>query len=349
MGNQTTAKLNRKGNSHAGKTIYVYSAGFFGRDKLTPTERDVFNALYSFAQNQKAAEFSFSDLAARYNISYSSVSRAMKKVFDFFRKEGAFTYKIRDDVLKGLSMPKYMYVPDWLHHAVFSMSDGSERDLTENQINVLAYILHQNGHVKHWNRTQAGIARDLEIAPSTVSDAIALFEELGLLTVTCSGAARRRAANHYERTFYNIDFDRLNEVKSQTIHNLKALPHAVRDADARTDREQFYANRQRIANRHANTVKKELGPDYAALERDLRELELQILKEQKKRNTETVRTILDRRLAIQGKIRELLASFGYTEEDLKPRFICKECQDTGWRKDKTPCNCYIPPSGGDRR
>ncbi len=162
----TNVKLNRKGQSHAGKTICVLTRGFYGIEKLTATERDVFNALYSFAQNGKTADFSYSELAIRYHISYSSVSRAIKKISGFFEKgEGACSYRLKHT---PKAPERYIYIPDWLRFAEFTLN-GNTFDFTENQIYIFSYILHQNSRVERWNRTQAGIARDLGIAPSTVS------------------------------------------------------------------------------------------------------------------------------------------------------------------------------------
>ncbi len=344
MGNAT--RRNRIGNSHAGETICVLSRGFFGMEKLSATTRIIFNALYSFAQKKDArAEFTFSELAARYHISYASVSRGMKKIYDFFKKgETPCTYALKEEV----QVPElYIYIPDWLRFAQFPTENGTV-DLTHNQILILSYIMHQSSHLKRWNRTQAGISRDLDISPSTVSEAITRFDRLGILSVHCSSAVRNKAANHYERTFYTLNYELLGEVREQTIHNLKTLPRTVRDADARTDRERFYAARKRVAWTHANTVKRALGQDYLDLERAVSELELQIAKAQHQKELASVRALMERRMEIRRAMRDFLLSRGYTEEDLSPRFVCKDCEDTGVRKDGTLCNCYLPPSPGGK-
>ena len=337
-----TAKLNRSGNSHAGHTIRVITHGFFGADKLSASERVVINALYSFSQKGGAADFTYTEIKNRYNVSYPTVARSIRKILQlcFERADETHTYRLRE----LLPAPKqYFYIPDWLRFAQFPQN-GDVSDLTNDQIEVLSYILHQNAHVRHWRSTQAAIARTLEIAPSTVSDAVTLFEKLGILTVsTVSGAAR--AVNHYDRVSFTTNDDLLEKVRRETLQHVKAMPHAVRDADAGTDRERFYAARLKLANEHAVRVRKLLGTAFEELERQLSANECKAAKAEHERRMQDLRQILEKRMEIQAARRNFLQSHGFTEEDLLPRHLCPVCNDTGWTKEGKPCACYTPPGG----
>ncbi len=341
MGKVTSEKLNRSGSSHAGRTIRVLaSEGFYGAGRLSAVGRVIFNALYTFAQKGNPAEFSFSELSERYNVSYSSVARQMKRALgaNFKRGDRACTYELKD---LPPAPARYFYIPDWLRFAQFPSGEETT-DLTNDQIEVLAYILHQNKHVKFWNRSQAGIARDLEVAPSTVSAAIAALEKLNLITVKIS-TARSRCANHYEHAFYVPNNTALQEARENTLTHLKAISRAARDADGRTERERFYEARRALANSHADLVRKKLGTDLTEIERQIGLLELQIAKAQHEARLTEAAALIERRLETSRAMHDFLADHGYTEEDLAPRWICPDCHDTGWRiKDGKPCGCFSP-------
>lgn len=338
-----TARKNRSGNSHAGYAIRVITHGFFGAEKLTASERAITNALYSFTQKGGNAEFTYPEIGNRYNISTATVSRTMRKILQFcFEKASDHTYKLKE----LLPAPdKYFYIYDWLWHAKFPCKDGNEvTDLTNDQVEVLSYIIHQNHHIRHWTSTQASIARTLEIAASTVSEAVSRLEDLRILTVrTVFG--RRRSVNNTDRATFTLDYDLLKKIRLETLRNVKAASHAVRDADARADRERFYKDRQKLANEHADSVREKLGQGFAALETELKRLEMEAGKAQAARNMKTVREILEKKIATKAAIAEFLKQHGYTAEDLQPRYLCPDCCDTGFRKDGTMCSCYTPPGG----
>lgn len=338
----TKTKLNRSGNSHAGHTIRVITHGFFGAEKLSASERVIINALYSFAQKGASADFTFSEIHRRYNLSYATVSRSMRKILQLCFERAAEPHSYR---LKELlpAPERYFYIPDWLRFAQFPTEAGTT-DLTNDQIEVLSYILHQNKNIAHWRSTQASIARTLEISPSTVSAAITLFEELKLLTVT-SITGTSRAVNHYDRVAFSLDQELLNKTRLETLQHIKAASHAVRDADARTDRERFYAARQKLSKEHAERVREKLGADFQELERQFNAFELELAKAEAQKRMEKFKEIYERRMAVKNAMRTFLQDNGYTEEDLLPRYLCPECNDTGWRKDGSPCTCYTPPGG----
>ena len=340
MATNQTRKLNRSGNSHAGNTIRVISHGFYGSEKLSALERAVFNALYSFAQKGAAADFTYSEISRRYNISYATVARVIPKCLSlcFERGENQHSYKLKE-ILPAPT--RYFYIPDWLRFAKFS----SGTDLTNDQIEVLAYIIHQNKTLRNWTTTQASIARSLKIAPSTVSGAVALFEKLNILTLTCTDPTHSRCVNSYDRASFNLDYDILNKARLETLQHLKALSHAARDANARSDRERFYAARQSLAHEHEQKVRAQLGAQLENLERQIGLLEKQIAQAQHERRMQTVKEIYERRKQIKQALHDFLADNGYTEADLEPRFICPDCNDTGWLRDGKPCSSYTPPGG----
>ncbi len=338
-------KLNRSGNSHAGYTIRVLTRGFYGAARLSALERVITNALYSFTQRGAAADFTYYEICRRYNVSYATVSRTIQKALElcFKRGEKPHSYELEEE----LPAPeRYFYIPDWLRFAEFPSENGSE-DLTNVQIEVLSYILHQTRKLKNWTSTQANIARELGVAASTVSEAISRLEKLKILEVKCSDPLHTRCANHYERASYRIDHALLKTVREETEQHLKIPSRAAKLADARTDRERFYANRQCLANKHADSVRKALGEDLEEFERQLRILAMEIGKALARKQMDIVQRLSERRLEISEARRKFLLEYGYTEEDLEPRPICKLCGDTGRLPGGALCSCYLPPTGGN--
>ncbi len=350
MTQATTKKLNRAGASHSGRIMRITDKGFFGDLRLSATKRIIFNALYSFCQKGNLADFTYSELRDRYNLSYASVLRAVRDALKNCYQLGltANTYQPK----KAFAIPKhYFYIFDWLRFAEFP-ADGIPSTLSYNECEILSYIMHQQRRVRGWYCSQAQIARDLDIAPSTVSKVLSRLEGRKILKRSCSAATRKRAANHHERAYYIVNNDLLQTVKDRTIKRAKGVPQSVREADARTDRDRFYALRKNRAYAHVNAVTDELrktalGREILELKARLDELRNEAQEQQKQRNMDTVRSILEKRQKIHRAMKEKLETFGYTEQDLEPRFECLLCHDTGWRiADGRACNCYIPPTGG---
>ena len=334
---KSIVKLNRSGNSHAGYTIRVITHGFYGNARLSASQRVLTNALYSFAQRGKAADFTFSEMCDRYNISYATVARTIKKILSLCFKKGdnPHSYELKDE----LPPPeRYFYIPDWLRFAQFPTEAGN-RDLTNIQIEVLAYILHQRKNLHSWTSTQANIARELGVAPSTVSEAISRLENLGILSVRCSDPLHTRCANHYERATFNLNHTLLNAVRKETLQHVKVPSRAAKLADAKTDRERFCSKRQELAMRHANAVREALGNDLEELERKIRILEMEIGKAQAKRQKEKIVELMERRKEIKQDLRNFLIGRGYTEGDLEPRPCCAVCNYNGRLSNGDPCPC----------
>lgn len=342
------AKLNRAGRSHSGRIMRVLDHGFYGEDRLSAINRIVYNALFSFTQKGTTAEFTYHELCDRFGFSYASARRAIHKAIDNFFKRGDAAHEFLRKEEDVVAPKRYFYIYDWLRHAEF-IRDGERVTLTENQVEVLSYIIHQNIHCKGWNRSQAGIARDLEIAPSTISNVIALLTRLEdgkLLKIHCSDVAKEKSVNHYTKTFYTVDMEILKERRDETVKHAKGLSQEAKDRNYATDRERFYAERQRAAHRHEEAVRKALGEDFARLEKEIHDLELVVAKAQVERNREIMQRALERRIALNKARKAMLDGNAFTEDDLKPRFYCAACNDTGWRlDDRKPCGCYSPPGG----
>ncbi len=55
-----------------------------------------------------------------------------------------------------------------------------------------------------------------------------------------------------------------------------------------------------------------------------------------------------KKIVAEKELSEFLASLGFSEEDLKPRYFCKKCGDTGFYEG-LPCKCLTELMGGTER
>lgn len=356
MQNSNAKKLDRSGNSHAGRTMRIFTPCFYG-EKLSAIARLIFGALISYTQKDKRADFTYAELCKRYRVSPASVARVINKAIAsvVFEREGNLhTYKRKDDFTK--ETPCYFYILDWLRHARFEVN-GENRELTETEVEILSFLIHQNAHYKHWTGSQAQIARTLEIAPSTVSKGISRLEQMKIggkhfftvsgsdLTMSKAGDEKGfRAPNSYVKTYYIIDMQLLSQKREEVVEHEKKASREVQAIDAKTARELFYERRQSAAYNHAKAVQRALGEDFSQLEKTIRELELQAVKAERQKRFDLVQKILAQRAAVQAERKKMLEESGYIEADLLPRFFCLKCRDTGWRiSDGRMCDCYGPP------
>ncbi len=358
MQNSNAKKLNRSGNSHSGRTMRILTPGFYG-EKLSAVARLIFGALTSYTQKEKRADFTYAEFCARYRVSPASVARAVNKAIAsmIFERDGDLhTYKRKDGFTK--ETPCYFYILDWLRHARFDVN-GQARELTETEVEILSFLIHQNAHYKHWTGSQAQIARTLEIAPSTVSKGISRLEQMKIggecfftvsgsdLTVSKAGDEKGfRAPNSYVKTYYIINMQLLAKKREEVVEHEKRASREVQAADAKTARALFYERRREAAYHHANAVRRALGEDFAKLEKWIQELERQAVKAERQKRFDLLQKILARRAEVQAERKKMLARLGYLEADLLPRFFCSLCEDTGWRiSDGRMCDCYGPPKG----
>lgn len=120
-------------------------------------------------------------------------------------------------------------------------------------------------------------------------------------------------------------------------------------ADARTDRERYYAVLQQKARydlerRSAQFV---LDPGYTEIERQIGKLEIQWGKTsyavEKGEEAQSRLDEIEQELHnLRNKRIERLKELGGRPEDLLPRYHCPKCSDSGWLGNGRPCDCYRP-------
>ncbi len=112
-------------------------------------------------------------------------------------------------------------------------------------------------------------------------------------------------------------------------------------ADEKSDRERFYAQRRRMAMRHAERARAiaEQDADFKEAEKILRKGELELAKATLYA-PETLPEIQARMDAAREKREAALSRLKLSDRDFAPKFFCQKCSDTGYKPDGYPCDCY---------
>ena len=112
-------------------------------------------------------------------------------------------------------------------------------------------------------------------------------------------------------------------------------------ADERADRERYYANLQAKANSLAekNLNKAKQNKLFNEIIQELSKLEIEIAKAELYNPTQLDELRLKQK-TLQRELEMCLSTIGLSVYDLKPKWNCLKCSDTGWQVDGKACDCY---------
>ena len=124
----------------------------------------------------------------------------------------------------------------------------------------------------------------------------------------------------------------------------KPLPADVLAANARSERERFYARRREKAQNTAEQFTariKQTEPRFKEITTDLSKMEFALAKAEVFEPSK-LPALKKEKGALLAERGELLARLGIKEEQLLPEFyhVCKRCQDTGFLPSGAACKCY---------
>jgi hypothetical protein len=130
----------------------------------------------------------------------------------------------------------------------------------------------------------------------------------------------------------NGDFRDLKTEQQQRID-------AVND---RAERERYYSALQEKAWAIAekNLARAKQYKLFDEITQELSIIEIEIAKAELYKPTE-LKGMQDKRAKLQGDMERCLNLIGLTESDIKPKWKCNKCNDTGWQEDGRACDCYL--------
>jgi hypothetical protein len=120
-----------------------------------------------------------------------------------------------------------------------------------------------------------------------------------------------------------------------------SLPSSADGFEARAKRERWYSARRAKAEAEAEKVYKQFMQDetFAKIDKRLRTIGIDQAKAEVKGDKVKASKLEQERGRLELQKRGIIERNGMTEEDLKPKWHCKKCQDTGF-VDGIPCGCY---------
>ena len=126
------------------------------------------------------------------------------------------------------------------------------------------------------------------------------------------------------------------------------VPKYVQDANARADRERYYALLREGALKKAEGAREALlaVPEYKSAHVKYQKSDIELVKLDIAGNKKGERRLRKERQEWFAIMKKVMDDLGITNADLTPQYKCRRCKDTGYRRDGTACSCY-PKGGGE--
>ena len=145
----------------------------------------------------------------------------------------------------------------------------------------------------------------------------------------------------YLRTLYT--FKQVVEIYDAILKgDYRDKETATSGADAKAERERWYAKRKDIAMSKQEAILEKLckRKDFFEVKGRLAQLEIEIAKAQCADDMRAEECLTAEYEDLLEARHEILRKCGYTEADLEPRWHCEKCGDTGFMADGRMCDCY---------
>lgn len=216
---------------------------------------------------------------------------------------------------------------------------------------VKSYCAEREGQLKLLQKLQplCGVIKKTTAALDTV----AAWKSWNLSDALIAEAAKRSAGASSPLPYMN---KLLSEWKREGVTDPAAIPErqtaqtpAARDyrtkadinADARSERERWYALRRNAAVERAERTRAaaEKDPAFAAAEKAIKKDEIELAKAEVFSPAD-LPAIRERIQAARRSRAEALQKLGIQEADLMPGYACPKCSDTGFLPDGRMCDCY---------
>ena len=126
----------------------------------------------------------------------------------------------------------------------------------------------------------------------------------------------------------------------QGLYRDKTSP--IDDANARAERERWYANRRNTAINRAEAIKDKImqRKDFFEVNGKLAEFPIALARAAIYGDEGVEAKLQEEEKHWQGVRDAILEEEGYTSEDLIPKWHCEKCGDTGFMADGRMCDCY---------
>ena len=240
----------------------------------------------------------------------------------------------------------------------FDLMHSLLEKLAKNEVlsteSVKAYIKEQNEGLKLFAKIQelCGTIR----ASATTLAYLKTWREWGFGEAMILEAAKRSSTSASPLSYMNKI---LSQWKQEEIFDVKKIPStlggsekassarggfvnpSIEAANAKSDRERFYALRRENAQAKADKflAKANENPRFKELASELSKMELSLAKAEVFK-PETLPSLQEKKRELIKERKQILAEMNISEADLTPKFVCEKCSDTGFLKNGAACDCY---------
>lgn len=325
-----------------------------GGRKLRRSEILLYATVYSFSRSDDdtaTCNLAYSKFEQKLGLSHGTVARgigALKEAAlvnqDKSRRTGA-SYKCTSKIKEN----GFIRTEFYLFSTKFEAKGEAPRYLTTSEINVLSLIKTHCGNKKGsgvFTGSVRGIARTLGLSFTIVQKCITTLLKMHLIF----RSEENRGRNGYKRSGYTVNAKLLRRTEKNYKRDIeppkpkKALSSEAREieaANARAEREHYYAVLREVAENRRQSFLDHLNRDdtYKRVDDALRALPPKIGRAEAFNLPELLH-LKNEEKRLQAQRARRMAELGITEEELRPKYRCARCSDTGFKPDGTMCDCY---------
>lgn len=303
-----------------------------------------------FKMKELAKELHISERQTIHVVNALLKADLIERVKDGNGKEIKSQYRyIGDPVDNG-----YVRVDLYLLNQEFTFKDGSRRFLTLSEALVLSFMMtHCNNPKKRkFEGSIRSIANQLHVATSTVQSAVSELMSAHLITRPEEDTAR----NASRWSVYHVDERLIRKTEKEYKKALKDklagagemsrsivyVPKSVADADARADRERYYAQTKAEAEAACAPFRRRLNndPTYARIHLEKNRVDTECRKALLGDDPAKFARLERQKAELEGQLKARQLALRITDEQLRPKYRCSKCSDTGFKADGRSCDCY---------
>ena len=319
--------------------------------RVTPSARAIAGRVFGLTDPKKensACWTSYDQLHEEFGIARPTVAAALSqlKEKELIRKSDRDRSGTALQYI-GEAGRTYDIVPLYLYTADITIAEKKRR-LTKAQVLILSYMMTQAKRPKNDGKVETSIKRLhklLALSETTIKKAIRILLKAKLIF----RSKEDKGANKYKLTTFHVNRDLYEYEKFRKKKKVKqptdTRSQATIAADARADRERYYA--QRRAEMESRVEKYRLkvysmAPRIREIEEEIQAMAPKIARaEFDKLPTYPILVEKERRL-VEERL-TLMKRFNVSEEKLKQSYysLCKDCQDTGYLPNGKSCTCHL--------
>lgn len=323
---------------------------------LTKSTVFVLSDVFSFTGEELTCMRTYKSFQNGCGVSRSTVSRALRRGKDskFIATDKEKGYIFIDGSITG---ELFLKIEKWVHTEEFQIRKVRRR-LTKSERLVYARIFTSCNNEKRTTKycvySNSELAVELSLSEKTVQRAIWTLLRAGLIY----RPQQDKGVNGYIKSTYTLNNKLIRELRKKTDKNSKTEPseavqtskpaeYKSRTEDGRERRaaiERIYAQRRHKAEQAAddNLARARRYKPFIEAEKTLNRLSVDIAFAELREPEKVLKLNIDMQRARRER-NAAMRALGLTEEDLKPQYACRLCNDTGFKlSNGRVCKCFPP-------